>query len=415
MQATFMIDPKVQRSMYQLSIKRFLESNIQNYGDFLSSSNTNILSDLAYSKLLDKAIDQGLITREMVHKFLIDEMNYGLQRNIYFYFLKDTSALINEEYIIESIKKLGKFYDNCELVNSLPFMHNITLGTQRGRTELLYTDIIKNGNGDIESIRLIFSIGQFINGEEVNYYISIEINVPLKILAIKLRGINEKEAQRTINLNDIQFKFKNNILDQFELVTINTISKIRRTIYNITSDLTNRVLQPTIDLVNEKIVDVIDIELEKWNELILEDKIEITPADQDSLKSSILNNYYRLYMQNVVGKISNKELKDHYKVDGYVRAVKFEDDTIGEGKAKSPTKKLSLLDTSVYYDIKSRLDQSKTIKYSTVYWINVPGYKVAVGASLHAESGRFKCNIFPYFFNKEMFDYVLRKIAAYQG
>lgn len=414
MQATYLIDPRVHKSLYQNAIKRFLKDSISDYQEFQQNAQIGVLSDYYYSKLLDKAIYENKIPLVQVNNFLINELNYGLQRNLFIYLLQDTTHLEDKTKLINYINELGRFYENANLLNSFPFEKEINIGTERGKTKLVFADITEEQNR-VKNLRMVFSKGTFFDGEELNYYIAIEINIELKILVIKLRVKNEQEKTSAINLNAIQLNFKTNILQKFNLESINTSSNIQNLVYQMTSDLTNSVLSPTILSVNAILDKEIDTKIIEWNKLVLDEKFEVTQADYDSIKGSIFNNYYRLYMQNVVGRISNKELIDKYKVDGYVRTVKFIDDTIGEGKAKSSTTKESLLDTSVYYDVKTRLDQSKTIKYTTIYWIDIPGVKDSVGTSFHVEAGgRFKCNILPYHFNKGMFEYVLQKVARYR-
>ncbi|MFB7160455.1 hypothetical protein, partial [Lysinibacillus sp. NPDC056232] len=378
MQATYMIDPKVHRSLYQNAIKRFLETTISDYHEYQQNAKIGIAADYYYSKLLDKAIDDNKIPLVQVNDFLINELNYGLQRNLFIYLLQDTTHLEDKTKLITYINELAKFYENANLVKSFPFEKDITFGTERGKTKLVFADITEENNR-VKSLRMVFSKGTFLDREELNYYIAIEINIETKILVIKLRGKNEQEKTSAINLNVTQMNFKTNILQKFKLESINTPSKIQKLVYQMTADLTNRVLSPAIVSVNAILEKEVDTKIKEWNKIVLDQKIELTKADYESIKGSILNNYYRLYMQNVIGKISNKELLEKYKVDGYVRAVKFVDDTIGEGKAKSSTTKESLLDTSVYYDVKTRLDQSKTIKYTTIYWINVPDQKDSIG------------------------------------
>lgn len=411
MQATYVIEPKVHRALYQNAVKKLLVENLEDYSKFLTESGYSIMSDLVDSRLLDKAIDDSLISIDKVNEFLINEINYGLQRNLYIYYLADTTLLEDELYVTKSINSLSRYYSNCDLVNGFPFVYKISMGTDHGKTELIYADVTKE-DSVIKNISLVFSKGITYDGAEVNYYIGVEINVELKTMIIKLRGKEGYDGPFKININELQNNFKINIINIFNLESINTNLLIQKVIYNMTRDLTDKVLSPTMTVVNSKMASEVQQIITQWNKLIIDEEVELTTKDINSIKESILNNYYRLHMQHVIGKIPNKTLVDKYEVDGYVRTVKFVDDTIGEGKAKSHTKKESLLDTSVYYDIKSRLDDSKVIKYTTIYWINMNDKYEPMGTSFHAESnGRFKCNVLPYYFDKEVFDYVLRKIV----
>ena len=412
-ETAFSISPQVQRGLYPFAVQKFLQKQLSDFKQFEEQENINRSVDLYYSRLLDRAIEKNLITKGQAEKFLIDELNFGRLRNLYIYLLQDTSHLEDIEEVKKSINALSRFYNVDKTFNGFPFIYNLNAKTERGDTGLVHADIELDEDGKVSNILLLFSKGIFADGQEMNYYTGIEINVELKMLIIKLRDKLD-EWNYEAKMHKVQLLFKQNIANCFSLSTPLATSRIQKLIYAMTSDLTNKVLTPVTSKVNEVLETSVTQQISNWNQAILEDSVEITQADYEGVKNAILNNYYRLYMQNIVGKIDSKDLVEKYKVSGYLRTVKFVDDTIGEGKAKSSDSKESLLDTSIYYDIKTRLDQSKTIKFSTIYWVDIPNTKERVGTTFHIEpSGRFRCNMLPNYFNKEMCDYVLRKIAKY--
>lgn len=405
------ISPQVHRTLYMYSIKNFLKNNIKKYDDFISKSEINHNADYYYNKLLDRAINQGLVSATQVQEFLISELNYGLLKNLYIYPLQDTTHLEEVKNIKSYINSLGKFYDVGK-ISEFPYINKINMSSERNKTELVYSNLGYEED-KITSITLLFSKGILYSSNETNYYIGIEINLKYKLLVIKLRD-HLDERNKEAKMHKVQNLFKHNIVNCFALGSIHKATVIQKLVFNMTFDLTHRVLNPTIKHIDSHLSEHIDKQIKDWNSLVIDKSFEMTPKDTEGLKTSILNNYYRLYMQNIVGKISNTDLKNKYKVSGYLRTVKFIDDTIGEGKVKSSSSKESLLDNSTYYDIKTRLDHSKEIKFSTIYWIDIPNTKESVGTTFHVEpNGRFRCNILPNYFNKEICDYVLQKIAKY--
>lgn len=409
----YYVSPQVHRTIYQYSLYKFLKTNISNYDEFIKEANINISNEYYYNKLLDKAIDNSLISSTQVEQFLINELNYGMLKNLYIYVLQDTTHLEDVDNIILYIKSLNRFYNVSNAFSDFPFINKINQKSERNKTDLVYCNLSYDENNNVSSIYLLFSKGILYNSSELNYYVGIEINVKLKLLVVKLRD-HLDDLDREAKMHKVQDDFKQNMVNCFSLGSTQAAPKIQSLVHNMTFDLTNKVLSPVISKIDAKLDSLINEQLLIWNSAVIDNSVELTPKDTEGVKLSILNNYYRLYMQNVVGKISKKDLIEKYKVSGYLRTVKFVDDTIGEGKAKSSDAKESLLDTSIYYDIKTRLDQSQSIKFSTIYWIDVPNTKVNVGTTFHIEpNGRFKCNMLPNYFNKEMCDYVLQKIAEY--
>jgi hypothetical protein len=67
----------------------------------------------------------------------------------------------------------------------------------------------------------------------------------------------------------------------------------------------------------------------------------------------------------------------------------------------------SVLDTSVFYDMKARLDKEKNIKNTIIYWLGCKGEN-HLGTAIHVNNqNRFKIVFYPKYYNKGMCDYVL--------
>ena len=86
-----MISSKVHRSLYQGSIKRFIES--KKIDTFLACEelNINLKSEMAYSHLFDALEDK--FTGQEINDFLFHELNYGKMKNIYINLVHEVSHL----------------------------------------------------------------------------------------------------------------------------------------------------------------------------------------------------------------------------------------------------------------------------------------------------------------------------------
>ncbi|AUJ26535.1 hypothetical protein [Virgibacillus dokdonensis] len=408
------ISPKLHRYLYDYSIKRFLEENF-NIEESIKEHNIDRSNKMIYNRLLDSIIYNNQIEEYKINDFLIKELNYGRARNVYVSFLSNISHLKDESLIYKAVQNLDKKgVKNAVNVNKHPFVSNLWEGIPYGERRLIFFNIEKDSNENIKNIKLL--LGECIrnsDGIESNNYIGVEINTEYKMLVIKLRNWdNEIETDYGIDIS--HDKIKGKIKDAFNLSIPLLTSTMQKTVYNMINELSDKVLSKSVNIVNEKIEKRVEEEIKKWTACILEKETELPKEEFKVLKSAILNNFYKMYMQNEVEELDYKSLKEIYKVDGYPRYVKFVDDTVSEGRARSSDPKESLLDTSIYYDIKARLDQAKQLKLTTIYWLGFPGYD-RVGITFYTDSQeRFKFIVKPNFFNKEMCDYVLRQIEKYR-
>lgn len=407
------ISPKVHRALYPYAIKRFLEDKVPGLDEKVKKHKIDMSDEFKYSRILDTLINKNEINSDLVDDFLINEINYGRMRNVYVSLISDVTHLQNENNIFRYVKSLGNMgYMNADEVNGSPFIKNIRKGIQRGEEELIYFDIIKDHV--IKNIRLVIA-QSFVNdeGEECNNYIAVEINLDYKFLVIKIRNW-DNNSEQNYSIDTLHKLIKDNIKQAFHLSIPLATSTYQQIVYNMVSELSGKVLNQTINNVDDKISKSVQDNVVQWSEQILSEGNILPTSDQEVVIQSILNNFYRIYMQNEIGVLKVGKLKEKFGVDGYPRYVKFIDDTIGEARARSSDPKESLLDTSIFYDIKARLDQAKQIKIATIYWIDSPGYDY-LGTSFYTETQeRFKFVVLANFFNKEICDYVLRQINKYR-
>ncbi len=411
-----MISPKVHRYLYQYSIGRLLEENkIDNIGELIEDIKLDKTNPLFYSHLLDALISRGEIDEHKVNDFLIKELNYGRAKNVYVSFLNNVTHLRNEDNVYKYVRALrGKGYKNSEGVETHPYISNLMGGIHKGDKELIFFDIEKDEENNIKNIKLLLGeCVKKIDGDECNNYFGIEINLELKMLIIKMRNW-ENQIEYNYGLDTKHDMIKKRIKSAFNLVIPPSTSTMQSLMYNMINDLSSKVLNETFEHVNEKIEESVEEKIKFWSKKISNSEIELPKADLDVIKRTILNNFYKMYMHNEVEKLHINNLKETFKVNGYPRYVKFVDDTISEGRARSSDPEESLLDTSIYYDIKARLDQSKHIRLTTIYWINFPGYN-RIGTTFYTESQeRFKFIALPNYFSEEMCNYVLRQIDKYR-
>ncbi|KMN53720.1 hypothetical protein, partial [Bacillus sp. LK7] len=208
------ISPKVHRSLYNYAVKNFLADNVEEF-NYVHNSDDD---ELVYSHLLDGYIEDGTLEDIKVEKFLIEQINYGRMRNMYVSFLSDVSHLVDENVIrgkLHNLKQKG--YDNANLIKGFPFVNNIRGGLDRGKKEVIYSDIKKN-NDAIVSVKFVIAIGTLIDGVEVNNYIAAEINLELKMLILKIRNWEPKVSNYSVE--KIFEEIHHKVLDAFDLIIL---------------------------------------------------------------------------------------------------------------------------------------------------------------------------------------------------
>lgn len=410
-----LISPKIHRYLYPFSIRRFLVQHFENVKELAKGYDLDLDDNMVYSHLLDAIIKDRSLEESEIDKFLIRELNYGRNKNVFVSFIQGTSHLEDERDVYEFINSLEtKGYENAELVDKHPFVRDLRSGISNGQKKLIYFNVEKSDLFSVRNIEILLAKGVIDNnGEECNYYIGVEINLDLGMLIIKLRSWDDS-TEESFGLDKLHKRIKAKISSAMKLSILPLTVTSQKIVYSMINDLSHKVLEKSMDLVNEKIGNDVELNINSWTESILSEDIKLPPKEVNVISHSILNNFYRLYVQNEIDSLSGNSLKEKFNVDGYARYIKFMDDTIGEGRAKSSDPAESLLDTSIYYDVKARLDQAKQIKLATVYWLNIAGYD-KVGTTFYTDhQERFKFIVLINFFDKEICNYVLQKINEYR-
>lgn len=406
------IDANVYRALGENSIKEFLNNKGINIDMKLSEYSIDSADSRCWIDLLEKLCEHNFIKISEVEEFLSDEFNYGRAKNVYIEFIKcikDSSlnSIINRIQLLEI-----KGYKNAKKVTSNYFIEGIREFIQLGEERLIESKIDLKDN-KVSVIRLLFGEGISINqSERSNNYYSVEINLEINILS--LRMINWAGKVLKTKLPDNRYEEIFSIIKNTFSIESSSLQKENQDIvYKLVDDLTSKVLKDTVDLVDSKIKSEISSKVETWGNTILSNGSTIGNKDKDSITRVILNNYYRIKISSEHKILSPRIMKEKFGVQAYARQVQFFDETSGEGKARSSDTKESVLDTSIFYDIKARLDKEKNIENAIIYWMSCKNHK-AFGTVIHLDvQNRFKLIFYPKRIDKEMFDYVLQEIERY--
>ncbi|AWB29591.1 hypothetical protein HYH96_07565 [Clostridium botulinum] len=408
------VDASVFRALHKPNITRFLESKSISIQNKIEEYRLDNSSKGVLLELINKLLEHNFLIEEDVNTFLIDELNYGRAKNLYMEFITENDKLNCEQWI-ERINLLeAKGYMINDKVTSKYYLNNIHKYIDTGEKKLIYSEIEDNDDGDIQCIRLLLGEGiTFKNNDKCNNCYSVEINFKLMIIAIRIINWGDQTIPKYAPDN----KFKEiffDIKDIFPIKSHAQLSFNQNLVYKLVDDLTGRVLKSTIEYVNNIIKDDVNKNVILWGENILGKGNNISKSDIKVITELILNNYYRIKMSKEYRRLTPKILMEMFGVQAYPRQVKFFDDTVGEGKAKSPTPMESVLDTSVFYDIKARLDKERNIKNTIIYWLGCKDER-DFGSAIHVDNhDRFKIVFYPkYYFNKEKCDYVLQEIKKY--
>lgn len=405
------LDSTVFRALHKPNIKRFLENKSINIEQKIQEYKIDSLGKGMYLELINKLLEHGFISEEDLNEFLIAELNYGRAKNMYIEFITNIDDMNCNEWIerinlleIKNYRIKGKVNSNC-------YLNDIEKFIDTGEKKLIYSEIDHNDE-KINCVRLLVGEGAILrdNSNRCNNYYSIEINLELMIIAIRIINWGDQMLPKYAPDNKFKELFSD-IKSVFSIKSHAHLGYTQKLVYNLVNDLTGKVLNSTIKYVDSILRQDIVKKVEEWGMQVLGDGKSISKSDKDVICELILNNYYRVKVSKDYTRLTPKILIDNFDVQAYPRQVKFFDDTVGEGKAKSSNPMESVLDTSVFYDIKARLDKERNIKNSIVYWLGCSDEK-HFGTAIHVDNhNRFKVVFYPkYYFNKEKCDYVLHQI-----
>lgn len=408
------LDSTVFRSLHKPNIKKFLEEKLIDIDRKIEEYRLDDSSKGLLLELINKLLEHKFLSKEDLNKFLIDELNYGRSKNMYIEFITNIESLSYNDWI-ERINLLEvKDYKIRNKVTNDYYLNDIEKFIDTGEKKLVYSEI-EHDDENVKCIRLLLGEGVILrdSSNRCNNYYSVEINLELMLVVVRIINWGEEILPKYAPDN----KFKEIFSDIKSIFTIRSHARLdftQKLVYKLVNDLTGKVLDSTTKYVDGILKKDIMQKVESWGRQVLGSGKNIQKSDRDVICELILNNYYRVKMSKDYKRLTPKILMDKFGVQAYPRQVKFFDDTVGEGKARSSKPMESVLDTSVFYDIKARLDKEKNIKNSIIYWIGCKAEK-HFGTAIHVDNhNRFKIVFYPkYYFNKEKCDYVLREIKKY--
>jgi hypothetical protein len=410
-----MISPQVHRNLDKAAIKEFFKKNRVKVNLFATQANIDLKDDYGFHRLLDHLYTSGEISKDQLDDFLIDQLNYGKIKNVYISFFEDSGYLSNQNNIISAVNNLMKFNYNNSTIKGDYFKEDLTAPIPEGHKKVLYFKIVKKQYLPHVVHMLLGSTVKNKDGALCNEYTSIDINLDHKIIQIRLRNWGNERLPNDHSKLDSTYSNIVEILQECFNITIEVpASKNHKMIFSLVEDLVGLVLNPTENRVNAVLEKKIEEEIESWSKILIGPNYLLPLKEKQVMTKLLLNNFYKLdFFNNLNGISLNNEYLINLGVEGYPRYIKFLDETIGEGKAKSQTSQESVLDTDIFYDIRARLNQSQNISFATIYWITISGH-LTFGISFYLD----KANIFKYivknhYFHKEESDYVLRQIAKY--
>ncbi|MFR2299522.1 MAG: hypothetical protein ACLS6P_04620 [Clostridium paraputrificum] len=408
------LDSTVFRTLHIPNIKLFLKNKSIDIDKKIKEYNIDTSSKAMYLQLINKLLEHNFLNEDDLSEFLINELNYGRAKNMYIEFITDIDELNLNEWIKKiNFLQLKGYNINGSIANDY-YLNGIEKYIDTGEKKLVFAKI-DHDNNKVNCIRLLLGEGATLNnaGDKCNNYYSIEINLELMIIGIRIINWGDQLLPKYAP----DKKFRDLFIDIKSVFLIKSHANLdytQKLVYKLVNDLTGKVLNSTVGYVDSILKQEIEKKVDEWGLEVLKDGKGISKSDKDVICELILNNYYRVRMSKQYKRLTPKILINNFGVQAYPRQVKFIDDTIGEGKAKSSDPIESVLDTSVFYDIKARLDKEKNITNSIIYWIGCINEN-SFGTAIHVDNhDRFKVVFYPkYYFNKEKCDYVLCQIKKY--
>lgn len=407
---SFFITDQVFKSIRYKDVRDFMKSKGIDVEERIRSLGINKDNNYEYPQLLNSLLRTGAVSKDEAISFLVDQTRYGQLRNIYIDFLSFDTDLSNEDVLTSKLRNLSNIDEEFGKLNQPEKIGPINTNIQEN-SELVYLNVERN-NGIIKKIYITLRKKLSNNSHEWADHYSFEVDLSKRMLVSKARNWDQK-TDNSYDLKGNLNNFKDQIISALDLKTIQTNTDIQRLMLNILNDITLKVLQPTMDDVDEKLREDATLKVREWLGEIVDDPDSYPSQEVSNIIDNVLNNFYQVdrLMTSGVEKVS--ELNEKYGVCAYPRVVRFLDESIGEARAKSSDSKESLLETGLYFDIRTRLGSSKSLKYITVYWLTCSNSK-HFGVTIHNDvRSELRMNFLPHTYDKEMLEYVLQKIEDY--
>lgn len=392
-----MLDVNVLKYLYKESVKNFIRENQIDFN--LEVSDTRLVE-----------LFNNIDNTENKQRFLVNELLYGMQRNVYISKINENGHNLTDiNNIIQHINNLTEYTNDLELLNEEFISDNIGRNIDIDEKKLLYYNI----NMDENKINIILAAGiregEIEDLEELCVYYSITIDLENLLLIIRMRNMESEYKYYKVDSHyeDIKMYISNRM--EIEL-TRNDDNYYRSTLYNIVDYVNNTVLTNFYNEIGTLIQPNIEEFVNGCNTLLNE--YELTNEDNNVIIENIRNSYCKLMSQNRLQNLDSYEIKNIYNVNGYANRVTFEDDSIGNTRVKSGTVKDSLLNTTTFYDIKASMERGRNIKEANIQWLDENNKRINTVFN-NERQGKFKVVIKNNYFDERIDNYVLQKIVQY--
>ncbi|CEQ08961.1 Uncharacterised protein [[Clostridium] sordellii] len=392
-----MLDSGVLKYLYRESVKKFICSQSIDF-DFSG------IDDSGLTRLFNTA------KYESKRNFLVQELLFGLQRNVYVSKINQFGHnLRKQEICLSQINTLTDYLGDMVAEEDTWTSGDIGRNIASGEKKLLYYNLNKSKDNNVHSIDMILCKGIEQEDEELTIYYSITIDIINNILIVRMRNMGTE--YKWYKVDDYYQEIRDYLVNNMYIILErNDSNYYRKTIYNILDYTTNTVLSSFYKQIDKNIGNNIEQQVTNWNGILAPN--DITLQDKDSIIKGIKNLYCKIISQNTLENLTGIDIKQNYGVDGYPARVVFEDDSIGNTRVKSENVDNTLLNTTTFYDIKESMERCKNIKVANILWTDNNDNRVNTTFN-NEKQGKFKVTIISNYFNKEMNDYVLQKIIQY--
>lgn len=334
------------------------------------------------NEYINDMVVTGKLSHEKLNLFLLDEIFYGLHKDVLIYRFNNDELLVEDEVveILENNFKRGNLRYN-ELDRTV-FIKEGSVDEDLAAIETEINEVTKQ----ITKVKLVFvkkvkyttkenkmDYGKSVKIEiphEENSYIPIELDFIEKRLIVKSAPKTriKKADYKGVNLSQY---FANRVIKSFGLELISHQLKYQKTLHNMCEELLEDVIKEKCKYEISEFDSIICDEVKKF-----EDKFKALGINIKELKDQVktknvfdIHNQISSMIENVViSKILIEAMKSKEGLEGIISYIKFKDRTAVNTVLKTMCRKDTLLDSQAYLDLRKTLQQSKLVEKIRVVW-----------------------------------------------
>ncbi len=409
-----MISPRVSAILANQSIKKFLKNKGININKEKKERKID-QNEGSHIELLNQLMSDGVIPRNVVKTFVLNELRFGKLTNVFVKII-DGFGVENAQDALSRVSRSRHHFGNHNKITDVKYINpDILQMVQSGVTDIIYFNAIDNEQGVISKVEMLIGWEMSYNKgggvQRYNNYCSIIIDFNNGICSL---GIKDwANGVHSSNIPENVFKRIYSIIQDVFGITSDTSSKATtQVVYSFVHEMTSKILSDSIKRVDSSVGHIIDENIDLLNDKFQEE-IELTIDDRSAIVSAIKNNLYRAEFTSRYDKITDDILKKDLGLYAYPRQIRFKETSVGEGNAKSASVNETIFETSLFYDMKYRLDQSKNVVFSVIYWLPSDKFE-KFGVSLGCRrNGRIKLAFYNEILTEVEYNEVLSKISEY--